>query len=140
VDGPSATRPINFPGDGMTTNLTSYTGSESPDPLETCGWTGAGYGLPLIALLPKAPAADLNAEVVGSDGRMLSTANGTLCVADELNYHSSDPVYGPTGEQILHDDHAVLLIARERYSAARYTVMITQSGRSAITWSFIVKP
>jgi hypothetical protein len=141
-DGPATTRPILFPGDGMSTNLTSYTGSESPDPLETCGWGGPGtdYGVPLIALLPKAPAAGLSAQVLGADGRVFSTANGSLCVVDELTYRSSDSVYGPTGQQILHDDHAVLLIARTSYPAGRYTATITQSGRSAIAWSFTMNP
>jgi hypothetical protein len=140
--GPATTRPILFPGDGMSTNLTRYTGSESPDPLETCGWGGPGtdYGVPLIALLPKAPAAGLSAQVLGADGSVLSTANGSLCVVDELTYRSSDSVYGPTGQQILHDDHAVLLIARTSYAAGRYTATITQTGRSAIAWSFIMNP
>jgi hypothetical protein len=141
-DSPPQVAPILFPGNGMTTNLTSYTGGESPNPLETCGWTddGSGYGVPLIALLPSAPRVGLTAQVVAADGTVLSTANGQLCVVDELTYHSSDPVYGQTGEQILHDDHAVLLIARPRYHAARYTATITQSGRAQISWSFTVRP
>ena len=105
----------------MTTKLTSYTGGESPDPLQTCGWSsrGASYGLPLIALLPSTPSADLQAEVVGTDGSTMSTANGQLCVVDESTYRSTDPVYGNTGKQILQDDHAVLLIARRPYVAGR---------------------
>ena len=80
---PPRTAPILFPGDGMTTNLTSYTGGESPDPLETCGWTdnGSGYGVPLIALLPSAPrAGSERAGRRGRTARVLSTANGQLCV------------------------------------------------------------
>ena len=99
-DAPSPVAPIVFPGNGMTTNLTTYTGGESPDPLQTCGWSAAGasYGLPLIALLPSAPKDGLTAQVVGSDGSVLSTANGQLCVVDELTYQSTDPVYGGTGQ------------------------------------------
>jgi hypothetical protein len=141
-DSPPQTAPILFPGNGMTTNITSYTGGESPNPLESCGWTddGSGYGVPLIALLPSAPRPGLTAQVVAADGTVLSTANGQLCAVDELTYHSSDQVYGQTGEQILHDDHAVLLIARPRYQAGGYTATISQPGRSAITWSFTVRP
>jgi hypothetical protein len=142
-DGRAApTAPILFPGNGMTTNLTSYTGGESPDPLESCGWSSrnASYGLPLIALLPSAPAADLQAQVVAADGSTMSTANGQLCVVDEVTYRSTDAVYGSTGRQILQDDHAVLLIARHPYAAGRYDVTINQSGRRAIEWTFTATP
>jgi hypothetical protein len=141
-DSPPQTAPILFPGDGMTTNITSYTGGESPNPLESCSWTddGSGYGVPLIALLSSAPRPGLTAQVVASDGTVLSTANGQLCAVDELTYHSSDQVYGQTGEQILHDDHAVLLIARPRYQAGGYSATISQPGRDPITWSFTVRP
>jgi hypothetical protein len=140
-DRPAATGPILFPGNGMTTNLVSYTGGESPDPLQTCGWSpNSTYGLPLIALLPDAPVAGLTAQVVGTDGRTLSSANNQLCVVDELTYRSSDPVYGPTGEQILSDDHAVLLLVRQPYAAATYTATITQPGRAAISWAFTAAP
>jgi hypothetical protein len=138
--GPSS--PILFPGNEMTTDLTSYTGGESPDPLETCGWssTSASYGLPLIALLPSAPTAGLQAQVVGTDGSTMSTANGQLCVVDEATYRSTDPVYGSTGKQILQDDHAVLLIARRPYTAGHYDVTINQDGRPDIDWSFTAAP
>jgi hypothetical protein len=134
--------PILFPGNGMTTDLTTYTGGESPDPLETCGWSArsGSYGLPLIALLPNAPKAGLAAQVTGTDGSVLSTANGQLCVVDELTYHSSDAVYGNTGKEILQDDHAVLLIARHPYVAATYTATISQPGQSDIGWSFTAAP
>ena len=138
---PVATAPILFPGNGMTTNLVSYTGGESPDPLQTCGWPASStYGLPLIVLLPDAPAAGLAAQVVGTDGRTLSSADGDLCVVDELTYRSSDAVYGATGEQILRDDHAVLLVARQPYGAATYSASVTQPGRPTISWSFTTAP
>jgi hypothetical protein len=139
---PNPSAPILFPGNGMTTNLTSYTGGESPDPLETCGWSskGANYGLPLIALLPSAPTAGIQAQVVGTDGSTMSTANGQLCVVDEATYRSTDPVYGSTGKQILQDDHAVLLIARRPYAAGHYNVTISQADHPDIDWSFTAAP
>jgi hypothetical protein len=139
---PPATDPVLFPGNGMTTNLTSYADGESPDPLETCGWSPSGqtYGLPLIALLPNAPSADLSAQVTGPDGSTLSTTNGGLCLVDEVTYRSSDKVYGPTGQEILQDDHAVLLIARQPYRAGSYAASISQPGAAAVHWSFTVAP
>ncbi len=125
----------------MTTNLVRYTGGESPDPLQTCGWSAdSTYGLPLIVLLPDAPVAGLTAQVVGTDGRTLTSANGGLCVVDELTYRSSDPVYGATGEEILRDDHAVLVVARQPYGRATYSATVTQPGQADISWSFSTTP
>jgi hypothetical protein len=134
------TTPILFPGAGMTPNLTSC-GGELPSPLESCPFpVGASPGLPLVVLLPAAPAADLAAQVTGSDGTRESTQDGTLCVVDEHTYRTSDPIYGPTGLSILQGDHAVLLISAEPYGWGRQHVLVTQSGRTNIDWSFITAP
>jgi hypothetical protein len=132
---PAPTTPILFPGPGVTTNLVSF-GGESPDPLETCGWSPAsGAGLPLIVLLPQAPAAGLTATLSGPGG-VASTANGELCVVDEFTYHSSDPIYGPTGASILQGDNAVFLIPRRSLTTGTYQVSMLQSGQPDIDWSF----
>jgi hypothetical protein len=61
-ENPAATGPILFPGPGMTTDLTQYSGYEAPSPLTTCGWAATpAVGLPLIALLPQSPAAGISA-------------------------------------------------------------------------------
>jgi hypothetical protein len=132
--------PILFPGPGMTTNLRSYA-FESPSPVETCGWPdgmGTSYGLPLIAMLPSAPAAGANASVAGSDGSMRTTAAGSLCLVDRNTYRSSDSVYGPTGASILQSDNAILLISRTVYGPGTYTATINQPGAEPISWAFIV--
>lgn len=132
---PAATTPILFPGPGVTTNLVSF-GGESPDPLETCGWSPtSGAGLPLIVLLPQAPAAGLSATLTGPRGAE-SSANGQLCVVDELTYHSSDPIYGPTGLSILQGDNAVFLIPRRSLVTGTYSVSVSQTGQPDIDWSF----
>lgn len=133
---PRATAPILFPGPGMTTNLSTY-GGEMPDPLQTCGWQSlAPVGLPLIAMLTSAPQTGLTASITGPGGAIQSTANGKLCVVDQNTYRSTDPIYGPTGKDILAGDHAVLLIARQPFQAGRYTARITQAGQTDISWSF----
>ncbi|MHB1638534.1 MAG: CAP domain-containing protein [Candidatus Dormibacteria bacterium] len=142
------TVPTLFPGSGMTTDLTSFQG-ESPTPLQTCGWSvGAGSygvpapppGLPLIALLTQPPSPGLSAELTASDGSSQSSAGGTLCIVDENTYYSSDPIYGPTGLQILQGNNVVVLIPKTPLTWARYTVTITQPGQTDITWSFIATP
>jgi hypothetical protein len=138
---PARTTPVLFPGPDMTTNLTSFGRGESPNPLESCGSAFQDNpGLPVIMLLPNAPTTDLGASITGSDGSVQSTANGQLCVVDEHTYRSSDPVYGPTGQQILQSDHAVLLVTQHPYGWARNTVAVTQAGGAPISWSFTTAP
>jgi hypothetical protein len=132
---PAATSPILYPGRGATTTLPMASDEESPDPLETCGWQGMQVGLPLIALLTQAPAAGLTASLSGPSAAE-STADGDLCVVDENTYHTSDPVYGPTGLSILQSDHAVLLIPRAPLADGAYSVDIQQPGQPDITWAF----
>ena len=112
-ENPTASSPILFPGPGMTTDLTEFSGTEVPTPLTTCGWTGSPpVGLPLIALLTQAPSAGLTAQLVSSDGTTETSQNGELCIVDENDYVTSDPVYGPTGAEILAGDNAVFLIPK----------------------------
>jgi len=129
LSGPTSARPILFPGPGAHSALTTYSGSESPNPLETCHWTSAG--LPLIALLPAAPAAATSVVLTARDGIRVPT-----CLVDQDTYRSSDPVYGPTGLEILQSDHAVLVIPARPLTDTRYTATIRQPGRAPITWSF----
>jgi Cysteine-rich secretory protein family len=120
------TAPVLFPGPGIATNLTSYSGSEVPDPTTVCGSGHSGrYGLPLIALLPAAPATGLSATLAGPSGTQ------SLCVVDQ-NTFTSDP----TGQEILEQDNAVVLIPSAPLAKGAYTANITQPGQSAITWSF----
>ena len=135
---PPATSPVLFPGAGVTTDLTAYGGGEMPNPLETCGWS-AGVGLPLIALLPQDPVSGLTAQLIGPAGSE-TTAAGTLCLVDDHTYVSTDPVYGPTGLEILQWDRAVFLIPASPLSNGFYDATINQPGQSPITWSFMVGP
>lgn len=133
---PADPRPILFPGPGITTDLLTYSGDELPDPLQTCRWSDAStYGLPLIALLPQAPGSPLSATLTGPHG-VESTANRQLCVVDEHTYYTTDSIYGPTGREILQDDHAVFLIPRHALVSGRYSVTIAQPGEANIDWSF----
>lgn len=132
---PAATTPILFPGPGVTTDLLTF-GGERPDPLETCAWQESPpVGLPLIIMLPRAPARALSASHTGPTGTE-SNANGRLCVVDEHTYHSSDPVYGPNARYILSADHAVVLIPREPLTGGSYSARVRQPGTPDIHWTF----
>jgi hypothetical protein len=138
-ENPTASSPILFPGPGMTTDLTEFSGTEVPTPLTTCGWTGSPpVGLPLIALLTQAPSAGLTAQLVSSDGTTETSQNGELCIVDENDYVTSDPVYGPTGAEILAGDNAVFLIPKLPLVTGSYTATISQTGTPDIAWSFNV--
>jgi hypothetical protein len=131
---PAASTPIIYPGPGSTTDLLTF-GGEEPDPTQTCGWQGKQVGLPLVVLLPQAPAQSVTASLKGPTGTE-STGNRHLCVVDESTYHSSDPVYGPTGAEILKDDNAVFLIPRNPLRDGSYSAMLQQPGEADISWSF----
>ena len=57
-------------------------------------------------------------------------------MVDRHHYRSSDPVYGPTGAQILAGDNAVLLIPLRPLRPGRYHVRIRQPRRPDVSWSF----
>jgi Cysteine-rich secretory protein family len=136
---PLPATPVLFPGQGITTNLTTFLSGEAPDPLETCGWQNSGAaGLPLIALLPAAPSDGLRARLAHA-GSVESTARHDLCVVDANTYHSSDTVYGPTGLAILRGGNAVIVIPRRPLRNGLYRATITQPGAAAIRWSFRVR-
>lgn len=132
---PSAA-PVLFPGSGSHIDLTRYSGGEYPSPLESCSLSG-GAGLPLIALLPAAPALGLTAELTDPAGTTVSDA-AHLCVVDEHTYRTTDTVYGPTGAAILAGDHAVFLIPSAPLRPGAYTAAIHQPGLADVAWSFTV--
>lgn len=135
----TSTAPVLYPGNGMTTNLTSFTG-ESPSPVESCpAPVGRSYGLPLVALLPSTPDPALTADLQAPDGSKSSSGAG-LCVVDQHTFRSSDPVYGPTGAQILQGDRAVFLVPSAPLTAGRYWASIHQPNQPDIRWSFVVAP
>jgi hypothetical protein len=136
---PKPATPVLFPGPGVTTNLAEFNGGELPSPLETCGWQSLGaVGLPIVALLPNAPDPSLTASVSGAGGRTESSANGEVCVVDEHDYYSADPVYGEDGRGILAGENAVLVIPRHPLANGSYEVAIQQVGQEDIDWSFSV--
>ena len=138
VNFASDTRTVLFPGPGMTTDLTEYTG-EDPDPLKTCGWQATGTsGLPLIALLPQTPSPQLTASLQPVGGAAETPASGDLCIVDEYDYVSPDPVYGPTGAEILKGDNAVFLIPKAPLTKGTYKAVISAPGQAPISWSFNV--
>ena len=138
LDGPAATEPVLWPGDGSQVAL-SQAGPESPSPLESCPGFAAPAGLPLIALLPTDPGAGTTATLRLPDGRTLRQG-ADLCVITPSTFHSSDATYGPAAESVLHGDHAVVIIPRAPLQPGSYAATLTVPGRPALSWSFTQNP
>ncbi|MGN6216113.1 MAG: CAP domain-containing protein [Solirubrobacterales bacterium] len=141
---PAEPQLVLFPGPGATIDLPRFRG-ESPTPLETCEaqHPGADYGeagLPLIALLPEAPDPDTGATLTNPSGSQVSSSGDDLCVVTEHDFTTSDSVYGPSGQEILEADKAVIVIPRTPLTEGTYTVDITQPGKQDIVWSFDSNP
>ncbi len=133
----TSSTPVLFPGPGMSTNLSSF-GGESPTPLQTCGWTNlaTSVGLPLFLDLPGAVPQGVSASLVLPNGSSESSAGGTLCVVDQYTYTSTDPLYGPTGQEILASDNMIILIPRRSLAPGSYSVDVSLPGQPNVTWGF----
>ena len=116
--------PILFPGNGTTTNLSTFV-TESPNPLDFCsGWSGTA-GLPVIAMMPE-PVTSASATISGN--------TGALQTCRLFSGNTSG-----TASQILAYDNAVTVIPRNALSPGLYTVTITTQART-VRWSFTVDP
>jgi hypothetical protein len=113
--------PVVFPGQGSTTDLTSFI-SEDPNPLHNCGWDTAG--LPVFTMLPEAPLPSTTATMTGPGGPV------EVCVVTE-----HDDV--TNGQSLLHYDRAVLVIPKEPLSPGTWQVHV-DTGVRLVDWSFDV--
>jgi len=119
--------PVYFPGNGATEPLTSYSGSEFPDPLQACPGYSVPTGLPVFI--------QVGGNVATTAGPVHSfTGNGTAlahCVID-----SSNPAVGSS----LTYRGGVIVIPRQPLQAGMtYVVALTVNG-VPYTWTFSVGP
>ena len=123
VSAPRPADPVLFPGNGTTTNLNRFV-TESPNPLEFCGWS-APAGLPIIAMMPEA-ATNPGATLVGPNGPI------DVCVLSAANTTG-------TAQAILQGDNAVVIIPRTVLAQGSYSVSASTNARG-VNWSFTVDP
>lgn len=121
--GPRPGTPITFPGNGTTTSLGRFV-TESPNPLDFCGWTGEA-GLPVIALMPDAVTSAVSS---------LSGPGGPLETCTLFAGNTSG-----SARAILQGDNAVVVVPRRPLGPGTYTVSATTQSRN-VTWSFTVDP
>jgi hypothetical protein len=117
--------PVTFPGNGATTNLSQFI-TETPNPLDYCGWTGTPAGLPVFAMMPEAVTGTVTTSMSGPAGAV------PTCTLSPLNTTGS-------AQAILRYDNVVVAVPRNPLQPGTYTVTATTAARS-VTWSFTVDP
>ncbi len=131
---PSVVFPVAWPADGKTVSLTSYSGTEWPDPLSSCPGYTAPSGLPVILQIG---SGNLTPNVTAHSFMRGSTAL-EHCVFDETSYVNPDGSTQSLGRNVLNARDAIVLIPRAPLTrGATYTVSITVNGQTH-TWSFTV--
>lgn len=136
TEPPVGTYPVVWPGDGQSTTIFGYHGTEWPDPLTSCPGISADYWN------PSGPPIYLQ---IGSGGlmpnvSMTSFRQGSTqlehCVFDETNYMNPSSSTQNTGRWILNTRDAIIIMPKDPLEAGKtYTVSITTNG-STYTWSF----
>jgi hypothetical protein len=115
--------PVLFPGNGMTTSLDRFV-TESPNPLEFCGWPSGG-GLPILALMPES-AAGASSSVTGPNGAL------EMCTLTAANTTG-------VASQILGGNNTVVAMPRNPLNPGTYSVQVRTAART-VQWSFTVDP
>lgn len=126
--------PIVWPGNGTTSSLGSYGGSESPDPLTGCPGYEAPSGLPLLLQIgPGNITPDVTGHSLRTDGAELAH-----CIFDETTYSNPDGGLQNLGRAVLDSRDAIVLIPRDPLAAGQaYSVSITANGQN-YAWTFDV--
>jgi len=137
LTGTQVPRAIAFPGNGAIIRLNSVM-SERPDPRESCGsdWT-TFLGLPLWVSLPVAPPKTVTAILTIPSGGKISDPR-SICVVDQWNFKTTDPIYGSAGQWVIEKDHLILVIPKKPLEAGNNSVSITGAGMDTLSWSFKV--
>ncbi len=136
AEPPSGTYPVMWPGDGQSTTILGYRGTEWPDPLASCPGISADYwnpsGPPIYVQIG---SGNLTPNVTATSFRRGSTQL-EHCVFDETSYSNPSSSTQSTGRWILNTRDAIVIMPKEPLEAGRtYTASITANGNT-YTWSF----
>lgn len=134
---PRRTKIVTFPGNGSYSRMDNFPG-ESPDPRESCGVNGKIFtGLPLWVSLKATPPRSMSAEIITPARRKLSSRT-QLCIVNEFNMKTTDPIYGSAGKAIVRADHMVMIIPKDPLTPGLQRVSLSLTGHPKISWSFTV--
>lgn len=126
--------PVEFPPDGASVPIGTFSGAEWPDPLTSCPGYSAPVGYPITLQFDWRLVPQLTAYSVSRDGKPIE-----VCGFDSSNYNNPDTSTQAWARNILRGSGAVVLMTREPLAhQATYTVSITASGQT-YAWNFSVK-
>lgn len=135
--GTAYAAPIEFPSDGATINLRTFT-NEWPDPLSACAGYKAPTGLPITLATGYQIRTSLDAysfEQISADG---AVSKLDACGFDSSTYTNLDPTTQKTARDVLLAHGTVVVIPQAPLTAgATYRVSITASG-TQYRWTFSV--
>jgi hypothetical protein len=131
--------PVKWPTDGMTVNLKSYDGNESPDPLTSCSGYTAPSGLPIILQLGTGNAIAFGGlSPVSAFSFKQGATTLPSCEFDENNYQNPDASLQSLGRAVLDSRDAIVIVPKTPLTpGATYTVSVTANAQT-YTWSFTV--
>ncbi|MGC1678429.1 MAG: FHA domain-containing protein, partial [Candidatus Binataceae bacterium] len=137
VAGTAYAAPIEFPADGASINLRTFT-NEWPDPLTACAGYKAPTGLPITLATGYRMPTSLDAysfERISPGG---AATKLDACGFDSSTYTNLDATTQNTARQVLLAQGTVVVIPQAPLTAgATYRVLITASGKQ-YEWSFSI--
>ena len=137
VAGTAYAAPIEFPADGASINLRTFT-NEWPDPLTACAGYKAPTGLPITLATGYRMPTSLDAysfERISPGG---AATKLDACGFDSSTYTNLDATTQNTARQVLLAQGTVVVIPQAPLKAgATYRVSITASGKQ-YEWSFSI--
>ncbi len=92
--------------------------------------------LPLIAMLPVAPAAGATGLARRSGRHAHHDSSPDLCIVDAANYVTTDAVYGATGRSTIEGANRVFIILRTASGWRPLPGHDHPPGRAPVQWSF----
>jgi uncharacterized protein YkwD len=128
--------PVEFPPDGATVVLNSYSGHDYPDPLPSCPEYKAPTGAPISIQLGEGYGPDGSLEVsshlVSREGVEIET-----CLVTAASYNGRDALETKIGKTGLTLIGAAIILPREPLAAGHYKVALKEAEK-LYEWSFTV--
>jgi hypothetical protein len=128
--------PVEFPPDGATVNLQSYSGGDYPDPLPSCPGYKAPTGTPISIQLGQGYGPDGSLEVssdfVTRDGVEIET-----CLITAASYAGRNPEQTEFGKARLVRIGAAVILPREPLASGHYKVALKEAGK-LYEWGFTI--
>ena len=128
--------PVEFPPDGATVVLNSYSGHDYPDPLPSCPEYKAPTGAPISIQLGEGYGPDGSLEVsshlVSRDGVEIET-----CLVTTASYNGHDAMETKIGKMALTQIGAAIIMPRQPLAPGHYKVALKEAEK-LYEWSFTV--